>query len=390
MKIVILLNEQYPYGMACTNRTHLYTRGLAELGNDVVILVPRPTESPGNLRNYETNGVYEGVRFRYAYDTVISKSFWGRRIQNFHSFINSFIFFIRFKPDIILIVSNTLKHIISAKTASLLTGARLVREKTEIPYYRLNDLTGIRKIKTIVEFRLFDGIIVISSALKDFFIKELSVKAKIEEIPILIDTTKAGAIINGSRSDRPTLVYTGSLLDQKDGVVTIIKAFAKILDRYPQTKLILTGDIERSVDREKIISVIDELKLTGKVELTGYVSREKLNELTTSASALLLAKPGNRQNRYNMATKTGEYMLTGRPAVISSVDPVCSYLTHHENACIVEPDDKQLAHEIEFILDNPDKADSIGRSGRDSAIKLFDYKRHARKISDFFVELQSN
>lgn len=35
MKIAVILNEQYPNGMAASNRTHLYSRGLAEIGNDV-------------------------------------------------------------------------------------------------------------------------------------------------------------------------------------------------------------------------------------------------------------------------------------------------------------------------------------------------------------------
>lgn len=390
MKIAILLNEQYPVGMACTNRTHLYTKGLAELGNDVVILIPRPTEAPDNIRNSKVEGVYEGVKFKYAYEPVIRRSFIGRRIQNFLSFFNSFKFLISFRPDVIMVVSNTFRYILLAKMASSLVSAKIVREKTEIPYYRLQELSGIHKLRTRMEFQLFDGILVISEALKDFFMNDLVLKARIEEIPILIESNGIKNGVDVSQTIRPTLVYTGSLLNQKDGVLTIIKAFKKILRNHPGVKLILTGDLQRSVDKEEIILLIEKLELKENVELTGYVSKEKLNELTSTASALLLAKPENRQNRYNMATKTGEYLLTGRPAVISSVDPVCRYLKHHENACIVEPDDLQMAEEIEFLLNNPEKADSIGKAGKDSVIKLFDYRKHARRINDFFAELQSN
>ncbi len=150
----------------------------------------------------------------------------------------------------------------------------------------------------------------------------------------------------------------------------------------------MTGNLEESVNKEEILSHIDKLNLKEKVELPGYVSKERLNELTTTACALLLAKPENRQNRYNMATKIGEYLLTGRPAIISSVDPVCQYLKHRENACIVKPDVDQIAREIEFILNNSEKADSIGSAGKESAIKLFDYKIHAMRIHNFFKELK--
>jgi glycosyltransferase involved in cell wall biosynthesis len=88
-----------------------------------------------------------------------------------------------------------------------------------------------------------------------------------------------------------------------------------------------------------------------------------------------------------MATKIGEYLLTGRPAVISSVDPACNYLKHRINVCIAQPDHVLMAVEIEYILNNTDEANAIGSAGRESVSKLFDYKIHAIRINDFFRKL---
>lgn len=387
MKIAILLTESFPYGMACTNRTQLYSKGLVELGNDLEILIPHPTESQGNIRNFDTTGIYEGVKFRYAYESVKRNNFLGRRFQNFVSGLNSFVFLFHFKPDVILIVTNTFKYILLGKICSLFTNAKIIREKTEVPFYKHENLSSITKLRIKSEFKLFDGIMVISSQLKKFFLTDLSLQTKIIEIPILIDSSKDILSNNDMKTIKPTLVYTGSLLDYKDGVTIIIKAFAGILKKYPQLKLILTGDLNKSDDKEGILSLIDKLNLNENVELTGYVSKEKLNELTSTSTALLLAKPQNRQNTYNMATKVGEYLLTGRPIVISSVDPVTSYLIHRKNAFIVEPEEKQIAEQIEFILNNPKEANTIGSAGKESAVNLFDYKKHALRINDFFKEL---
>ncbi len=202
MNIAILLNEQFPYGMACSNRTQLYTKGLVELGNNVEILIPRATEALHNIRNYETKGVSDGVKFRYAYESIIRKSFAGRRIQNFISFFNSFIFFIRFKPDIIIVITKTLKHILLGKFCSLLLNAKLVREKTEVPFYKCEQLSGFQKIRIKTEFQLFDGLMVISESLKDFFLKDLRIKSKITVMPILIDCSKEAVNINGQENNK--------------------------------------------------------------------------------------------------------------------------------------------------------------------------------------------
>ena len=88
-----------------------------------------------------------------------------------------------------------------------------------------------------------------------------------------------------------------------------------------------------------------------------------------------------------MATKIGEYLVTGRPILVSAVDPACRYLSHRVNAFIVEPDEDQIAMEIEFILANSKTCDVIGLSGRQIAIKFFNYKIHAVRINEFFNEL---
>lgn len=387
MKIAVLLDEQFPNGMASANRTLLYTKGLTELGNDTIILIPRATERHGKIRNPSTKGIHEGVRYRYAYESIIRKSFLGRRIQNSISLLNSFLFFLSFRPDIIIIAANNFKYILLGKICSILVNARLVREKSEVPYYKIEKISASARRRIKAEFRLFDGMIAISGALKEFFHKDLGLKLKIIEVPILIDCNTLSGVKNGHTDKKTDLVYTGSLLDHKDGVITIIKAFARILKNHPDLKLVMTGDLNGSVSKTAILNLIDRLELKGKVELPGYLPREKLNELTSSAAALLLAKPRNRQNQYNMATKVGEYLLTGRPVVISSVDPVCGYLKHRESACISDPDEMMMAEEIEFLLDNTGKADAIGLEGRNSVQKLFDYRIHASRIDDFFRKL---
>lgn len=387
MKIVILLNDPFPYGMACTNRTQLYSKGLVELGNNVEILIPHPTEALENIKNFHIRGISEGVKFRYAYESVKRKSFIGRRFQNFVSVLNSFLFLLHSKPDVTLIVTNTFKYTLLVKICSLFTHTKIVREKTEVPFYNQEILSKITRFRIRNEFKLYDGIIVISSQLKRFFLNDFSLKTKIIEVPILIDSSNDILLNDKIKKIEPNLVYTGSLSDRKDGVVAIIKAFAEILKKYPNIKLILTGDINQSDVKEEILFLIDTLNLRKNLELVGYLSKEKLNELTSTSLALLLAKPKNRQNKYNMATKVGEYLLTGRPVVVSSVDPVTSYLTHRQNAFIVKPEEKQIVEQLEFILNSPDEANAIGLAGKKSATSLFDYKKHALRINDFFKDL---
>lgn len=386
MKIAVLLDEQYPNGMASANRTHLYSKGLTGLGNNVEIFIPRATEGRDKIRNTEKQGTYDGVKFRYACDPVISSSFVARRFQNMHALINTITFLLKFRPDIIVIAANNFKYILQGKVCAILTNAKLVREKSEVPFYKAETLTPEMQSRIRNEFRLFDGMIVISDSLKRFFHDDLDLKIEILEVPIIIENRNE-SVNKQENVNVQNLVYTGSMLEHKDGVTTIIKAFARIKKEFPALMLVMTGDIRKSENQNAIFSLIEDHGLKNSINLTGYIPREDLENLTSSAFALLLAKPRNRQNQYNMATKIGEYLLSGRPAVISSVDPSCRYLKHRENVCISEPNEESLAGEIRFLIQNKSAADSIGAAGRESAMKLFDYRTHCKRINDFFLKL---
>ena len=387
MRIAVLLNEAYPVGMAATNRIHLYAKGLLEMGNEVRIFIPRPTELHGKIKNTEAKGKHDGVNFQYACNPVKSKSFLKRRIQNAISFLSFLGFFIRFNPDVILTVSNDFRDTLFAKVCSVVVRSTFVREKNEVPFHRLNDISEKRKRRIIAEFKLFHGIIVISDTLRDFFIKDLSLKVKILEVPILIDSQKHVLSSQGKRQVEQNLVYTGSLINRKDGILVIMEAFSEIADRYPDVRLVMTGDINGSPDKAEILEYLEAHNLKTRVDLVGFVTKEELNRLTSTATALLLAKPDNRQNRYNMATKVGEYLLTGRPVVLSSVDPVCNQLAHRVDAFIVHPDSSEFAEELRFILDNPGRAGEIGSKGQKKAYQLFDYKVHATRMNNFLKAL---
>jgi len=292
---------------------------------------------------------------------------------------------LKFQPDIILIASTFFLQLMFIQVYSIIKKVKTVKESCEVPYYRKEYLTKMNKFWVKAEYNLYDGLIVITDRLKELFQKELEVRAKMIVVPIL--SNSGTGVSNGILKDKRTLVYTGSLHEHKDGITIILKAFAEIHKKHSEIKLIMTGDLNSSGNKTKILELVKELNISNNVEFPGYVSIEELKEITSSATALLLAKPDNRQNRYNMATKIGEYLLTSRPALISSVDPASQILKHRENVLIASPEVDSFVNEILFVLNNPDKADEIGTNGRVAALEIFDYKYHGMRINDFFLDL---
>jgi len=382
MKILIILYGSYPIGMASTKRIHLYAKGLAKLGNNVKIVIPKPYEEKVSINNDNTKGTIDGVEFEYASkSTIRSDYFMGRRKQDFFAFFKTLILSYSFKPNIVLFVGNPIISIWSLKLICFFINAKFVREKSEVPYFWKEKLNLFEKLKIKLSFSLFDGIIVISNNLESFLKLDFLIESKYIRIPIIGDNKKYVNIKDYTISNN--LVYTGSLVDHKDGVLTIIKSFSKITKNHNSIRLLLTGDLKKSPDRNAIIKLIKYELLEDKVIFTGFIPDKELLKITKSAKVLLLAKPDNRQNRYNAATKIGEYLLTGRPVLITNNDATCEYLKNRESVFISESNVKSFTNELEYIINNPEFADKVGSKGRLIARENFSFMIQIDRLNIF-------
>lgn len=386
MKILFILEEPYPNGMACTKRIHLYAKGLKELENDVLIVVPKPTEQNDSIKNDCIKGIYEGINYLYSSkNTVRSNSFIKRRFDDFFAMFNLVIISLKFKPHITLLISNSNLKAFVGKIISVFTKSKYIREKSEIPYFNKENVSFFHKLILKTNFNLFDGLVVISKNLYNYFKEELKIKSKVIVVPIISEYKEHQ--VKDSYKFKKYFAYTGSLNDSKDGIIEIIKAFALISQKYDSIKLIMTGDLNRSKKREKIKKLILDNKLQKRVIFTGFVTEKELDIIRKNAIALLLAKPVNKQNKYNMATKIAEYLFSETAVILSNVDPASNYLCHRLNACVVNPDSKSFADEMKYLIENPNQRENIGLEGYKVAKQSFMYSSQALRINDFLRRL---
>ena len=385
MRIAFYLEEPYPNGMACTKRIHLYAKGLVACGNTVKIIIPKATENSKFVQNKTIEGEFEGVNYQYASNTTVrSSSFLVRRRQDAYGFFKSLRIIKSFKPDIVFMVGNSFSRAISLFLLKQICTWKLVREKSEVPYYKKQSLSNIDKFTLRLIFSLYDGIMVISVTLKEFLQKELNINCRYHIIPILVGNTDKKTESKVSNN----IVYTGSLIDHKDGILLLLKAFSKIIKHYPHYRLVMTGNLNNSNDKEKILLAIKEENIESNIEFTGYISEDKLKILTNTAKLLVLAKPKNRQNKYNSATKVGEYLLTGCPVILSTQDTACEVLIDDYDVFMVEPTVNKLAEKLKYVLNNYDEAIKVGAQGRKTALNKFNFIGQTKKLDNFLNSIK--
>ena len=184
-----------------------------------------------------------------------------------------------------------------------------------------------------------------------------------------------------------TISYCGTISIEKDGVDTLIKAFALISNKYPNHKLIIYGKCPKIHDLKLIRNLIIQHNLEKRVVLPGIVTYEEMPKCLKNSDVLVLARPNNLQARCGFPTKLGEYLLTENPVVVTAVGDIPRFLSNRFSALLAQPSNVvEISNQIAWAIDNPQQALKIGRNGAKVALRSFNYLVETHKILSIIYE----
>ena len=252
----------FPEGLAISNRVFYYAKGLQDNDVEVKIFIVKPTEMRNNIKNTEIRGVFKGIEFEYTLaKTIRSSSFIQRRIDDILGPMKAAMLVIKNNYDTALLIGdNSFYHPMLFKTLFFFFSIKFFVERTELMFHGKKQ-GGIYKIKNKMYERIIyknlDGFFTISHSLKEIYSKLVSKNCDVELTLVIVNEK---VIYNPNIERTRNLVYTGPLVQKKDGVVTIIRSFLNLASKFPGTDLILTGDIDSTLDKKKILNVVKDSK----------------------------------------------------------------------------------------------------------------------------------
>ena len=394
MNIYIVTNGQFPNGMAATNRTKCFAKAIISQGLSCKVLIYTRTEVYGKKpKNINEKGVYEGIPFQYMGNTPLRGK--NPLIRKFHDIADkfsllSYLFQHLQKNDVVFCLAGRDANYIHYLIKLIhFKHAKFVRELCEIPYGTGNETQKTIKKREYTlkkQFPQCDGIIAISDTLMSLAKKNISNKCQIIKIPILVDFEKYYIPDKSSESTIPYIFHSGTLYEQKDGVIGMFEAFGKACKYLPTTThFISTGNLIESPHHQEIQNIIDQYHIADRVTFTGYLFREQIKEYLSKATLVVINKHPNQQNLYGFSTKLGEYLAAGKPIIITRVGEAMNWLKDGESAYIIEPNNTDLLSKaIVDAFNNSEKRKAIGQNGQIVCQEHFDYQCYGKELQCFF------
>lgn len=377
----------FPDGTGATVRVREFARGLRRLGIDVRVLLVasmRPEDWPDT--GAPSRGEWCGIPYEYMSGLAHGQRGWvPRRLSEIRAVLRTCIEIVRSgresRTPAVIVIAESLRWLLPITAACRVAGIPLVHPRSEFPFvydcYRdAGPLSRLwQRFYTASVFRLFDGVVVISTHLERYIRARVRRGAWVMRIPILVDADTFGCACEGERG---LVGYAGSLIHAEE-LEALVEAVSIVRRGHPETRVrIVGGGSEHEMDFVRDLA--SRHGIDGAVELTGFARADEMPGLLCGCAALALPRAAGLFSTAGMPTKLGEYLAAGRPVVVTATGDIPLYVHDGIEAFVVAPGDADaLAHALERALYDP-TSQEVGRAGQRLARSEFDPVVHMRRL----------
>lgn len=401
MNIVIVTKEEFPYGGAASNRVLTYMPGLVALGHQVTILCLFLSRKE-NAELLDENGecIFQGIRIKYAAGKIPwpvgKKAYLTKALLRYKARRNAKRFLEQNKKviDVVQMYSTEIELYERYGKICHDLGLKYCIERSELPdiikYKERFDHSekGAKYIERSEKaFSLFDGWILETQTLVDYYQKFFRPGTKCAIVPMTVDVERFTLDRSKTSKYGRYIAYCGNM-QEIDGISILIKAYAIMHKNYPDVELVLAGE---SSDTPAQKQLADSLGLKDNIIFLGRISRDEVPPLLADATILALASPTSDRACASMPCKVGEYLCTGNPVVVTGLGEINKYLKDGVSAYLSKPDSAEaFADKLDEVLSDYEKACTIGLAGKDVAIKSFGSEAQVKRVEAFYKELTNS
>ncbi len=239
----------------------------------------------------------------------------------------------------------------------------------------------VKKITEKVFHKICFGI-VLGQRVKNVF-AELLPPSKIRVVPNGIDYTSFK--LNGNLQKREGILYLANLMERK-GFFKFLESLPIVLNKYPHTKITIAGDWLSVEEKKRTFQMLEKLRLNNNVDFKGPVKdKEKLNlYLSHQIFVFPPIKPEG------MPWVILEAMSAAMPVISTNQGTIPEVILDNKTGYIINPEPENIAETICHLIENPEKSQQMGISGRNRVEKLFSEQIYFERLNNIFKKALLN
>lgn len=181
----------------------------------------------------------------------------------------------------------------------------------------------------------------------------------------------------GLNDDDIVIANFAQMIERK-GQALLIKVFARLQQRHPNTRLLLFGKGPRLKQYEQLVC---DLGLQSKVQFPGF--RTDLPQIIPAVD--IVAHPAFTEG---LGVALLQSAACARPIVATAAGGIPEIVRHQQNGLLVNVGDDVAFHEsLEMLVVNPELREKYGNSGRTIVGQAFSIKAMAESYYECYLKL---
>jgi glycosyltransferase involved in cell wall biosynthesis len=231
------------------------------------------------------------------------------------------------------------------------------------------------------------GLTVVSRTMRDRLLKMNDKNVKIRVIPMGVDLHEQ-FVPRPGKQRRKSLLFVGRLVEKK-GLPYLIKAMPVVLEKHPETSLVIAGSGPEEAPMRRLVA---DLGLDEQVRFIGALHNREITALYQASELVvfpsIVAKDGDQEGFGLVLVEA----LGCECAVIATDLPaIRDIIVDGETGLIVpEKDPAALARKIIYLLDNPMFRSALAKDGRNFVLKRYDWRNISAQYEALITELAAD
>lgn len=196
--------------------------------------------------------------------------------------------------------------------------------------------------------------------------------------PILKENIEIPSWTNRGNS----ICYIGGITKIR-GIVQLVNS----LKLMPNVRLNLAGAFSPT----SLKNELQEIESWSNVDDLGYVNRDEIIEILNKSKVGMVTLLPQENYIDSLPIKMFEYMYAGIPVVASNFPLWESIVNENQCGVCVDPyNEEEIAIKTLELLKDDDKAEKMGKNGREAVIKYFNWENEEKKLIEIYLKLSKN
>ena len=186
---------------------------------------------------------------------------------------------------------------------------------------------------------------------------------------------------------RFVITYVGGFGGRHRGLDTAISALPYILEEIPNSLLLLVGD---GGIKPRLEAMVSDLGLHEQVHFVPWQPFRKIPSYIASSTVCIIPHHANPHTESTNPHKLTQYMLMGKPVVVSSCKPLQRIINEHACGVVFKAGDQFDLANVLVQLKDPAMRLRLGKAGRSAVLSELNWKNTAKELIRIYDQLESS